>query len=286
MPATPSPMPVCFPPALDELLSSLIRRHAVFYNVPPLAVLHHAVPNLRSLKAADRDLTQDQAEALAIMFRTTATAVFGMTFAIAPGATRRLISSRVMQECQTCYTQHAQDGPVLRSQLQGWRITCPTCDGLLRDPDGLESQLSPNLLWRSASRGEQLLHREAHDGSRHWISPAVVARLLLVPRFVRWGPDKGDYRRARLLGLVIPEFDRIALEEPTNIANSGKPILPLHLRPFLLAGVAVVLESGPEMLDLLRRHAIGVRRELFDAFAAEAIAQWVSVRAHSQKQLI
>lgn len=141
MPATPSPMPVCFPPALDELLSSLIRRHAVFYNVPPLAVLHHAVPNLRSLKAADLDLTQDQAEALAIMFRTTATAVFGMTFAIAPGATRRLISSRVMQECQTCSTQHAQDGPVLRSQLQGWRITCPTCDGLLRDPDGLESQI-------------------------------------------------------------------------------------------------------------------------------------------------
>ena len=69
-------------------------------------------------------------------------------------------------------------------------------------------------------------------------------------------------------------------------ANSGKPILPLHLRPFLLASVAIVLESGPEMLDLLRRHAIGVRRELFDAFAAEAIAQWVSVRAHSQKQLI
>lgn len=191
-----------------------------------------------------------------------------------------------MQECQTCSTQHAQDGPVLRSQLQGWRITCPTCDGLLRDPDGLEPQLSPNLLWRSASRGEQLLHREAHDGSRHWISPAVVARLLLVARFVRWGPDKGDYRRVRLLGLVILEFDRIAMEEPTNIANSSKPILSLHLRPFLLAGVAVVLESGPEMLDLVRSHAIGVRRELFDAFAEEAIAQWVSVRAHSQKQLI
>ena len=286
MRATPSPMPVCFPPVRDELLSSWIGRHAIFYNVPPLAVLHHAVPNLRSLKAADLDLTQDQAEAFAIMFRTTATAVFGMTFATAPEATRRLISSRVMQACQTCSTQHTQDAPVLRSQLQGWRITCPTCDGLLHDPDGSESQLSPNLLWRAASRGEQLLHCEAHDGSRRWISPAVVARLLLVPRFVRWGPDKGDYRRARMLGLVIPEFDRIAMEEPSNIANSGKPILPLHLRPFLLAGVAVVLESGPEMLDLLRRHAIGVRRELFDAFAAEAIIQWVSVRAQSQKQLI
>lgn len=130
-----------------------------------------------------------------------------------------------------------------------------------------------SLHWRLNSGCEQLLHREAHDGSRHWISPAVVARLLLVPRFVRWGPDKGDYRRARLLGLVIPEFDRM-------------PILPLHLRPFLLAGVAVALESGPEMLDLLRRHAIGVRRELFDAFAAAAITQWVSVRAQSQKQLI
>lgn len=286
MPAAPFPMPVCFPPDPDELLSSWIGRHAIFYNVPPLTVLQHAVPNLRSLKAADLDLTQDQAEALAIIFRTTATAVFGMTFATAPNATRWLISSRVMQACQTCSTQPTQDAPVLRSQLQGWRITCPTCDGLLHDPDGFESQLAPNLLWRAASRGEQLLHCEAHDGSRHWISPAVVARLLLVPRFVRWGPDKGDYRRARMLGLVIPEFDRIAMAEPNNIANSGKPILPLHLRPFLLAGVAVVLESGPEMLDLLRRHAIGVRRELFDALSAEAIANWASVRAQSQKQLI
>jgi hypothetical protein len=36
----------------------------------------------------------------------------------------------------------------------------------------------------------------------------------------------------------------------------------------------------------LADHAIGVRRELFDAFAAEAITQWVSVRAQSQKQVI
>jgi hypothetical protein len=46
------------------------------------------------------------------------------------------------------------------------------------------------------------------------------------------------------------------------------------------------LESGPEMLGLLRKHAIGVRRELFDAFATEAITQLVSMRAQSQKQLI
>ncbi len=45
------------------------------------------------------------------------------------------------------------------------------------------------------------------------------------------------------------------------------------------------LESGPEILDLLRRHAIGVRRELFDAFAAEAIAQWVSVRVIHRSSL-
>ncbi len=85
-----------------------------------------------------------------------------------------------------------------------------------------------------------------------------------------------------MLGLVIPEFDRLAMAEPNTIANSGKPILPLRLHPFLLAGVAVVLESGPEMLDLLRRHVIGVRRELFDAFAAEAITQWVSGRVDTE----
>jgi len=168
-------------------------------------------------------ITQNQAEALANIFRTTAATVFGMTFATAPATTRWLISSRIMQACQTCSTQQAQDAPVLRSQLQGWRITCPTCGGLLHDPDGLQSQLSLSLLWHAASRGEQLLHREAFDRSRHWISPAVVARLPLVPRFVRWGPDKGDYRRACMLGLVTPEFDRLAMAEPNNIANSAVP---------------------------------------------------------------
>jgi hypothetical protein len=85
-------------------------------------------------------------------------------------------------------------------------------------------------------------------------------------------------------GLLVPRFCRIALAEPDNIANSGKPILLLHLRPLLLAGVAIILESGPKRPGLLRRPVIGVRRELFDAYAAEAIAQWVNVHAQSQKR--
>jgi hypothetical protein len=39
-----------------------------------------------------------------------------------------------------------------------------------------------------------------------------------------------------------------------------KPILPLHLRPTLLAGVAIVERAGPEMLRMLRGHMMGDNR--------------------------
>ena len=50
-------LPVVLPPVADELLSSWIARHGAFYNVSPRAMLRHAVPSARSLRAADDHLT-------------------------------------------------------------------------------------------------------------------------------------------------------------------------------------------------------------------------------------
>jgi hypothetical protein len=42
----------------QELLSSWIARHGAFHDVPPRTMLCHAVPNARSLRAADDHLTE------------------------------------------------------------------------------------------------------------------------------------------------------------------------------------------------------------------------------------
>jgi hypothetical protein len=53
-------LPVVLPAVPNELLSSWISRHAAFYGVSPRAMLRHADPDARSLRAADDNLTDEQ----------------------------------------------------------------------------------------------------------------------------------------------------------------------------------------------------------------------------------
>ena len=62
------PLPVTLPPATDELLSSWIGRHARFYDVAPLEMLRHCLPDSRSLRAADTNLTDNQIRRLTTVF--------------------------------------------------------------------------------------------------------------------------------------------------------------------------------------------------------------------------
>ena len=41
------------------------------------------------------------------------------------------------------------------------------------------------------------------------------------------------------------------------------PILPLHIRPALLAGVAIVDRAGPAMLKMLKGHMMGDNKNRF-----------------------
>ena len=265
-------LPVRLPPFTDELLSSWLCRHASFYAVPPLVMLQHCLPEVTSLRAADLDLSAAQASRLANMLSIEPSAVRAMTFATVNKTSRRLIGAKPLQSCLHCGPALSDRRPILRSQLLGWRVTCPLCGEPFSDPDGLEVA-SPFLKYRQAAlHGERLLDAEAERGKGTWASPADIARLLLMRRVPKPLPDEGEFWRFRVLGAIIPELDGLVAAKPASLPTSGTPILPLCLRPALLAGVAIVDRAGPGMLPMLQSHTMGENRARFSELAEKAIA--------------
>lgn len=250
----PRQLPVRLPPCPNELLSSWIGRHAAFYAVAPLVMLRHCLPEASSLRAADLHLSNNQEVRLAKMFATEPAVVRRMTFTNIARSSHRLIAAMPLQLCSLCHSGHGDPRPILRSQLLGWRITCPLCGNHLRDAGGREVP-SPFRQYRGAAlRGEKLLDDEAERGIGTWTSAADIARLLLMRRIPRPIPREHDLWRFRVLGAIIPDLDHVVAEQQENLPTPAKPILPLHLRPALLAGVAIVERTGPEMLRMLRAH--------------------------------
>ncbi|MCO5164085.1 MAG: TniQ family protein [Mesorhizobium sp.] len=282
----PRRLPVVLPPHSDELLSSWISRHAAFYAVPPLVMLRHCLPEISSLRAADLQLSNDQEIRLANIFATEPAAMRRMTFVNVAQSSRRLIAARPKQVCTSCSPGHADPAPSLRSQLLGWRITCPLCGSQLRDAGGRELP-SPFRQHRVAAvHGERLLDDEAERGIGTWTSPADIARLLLMRRIPTPVPREHDLWRFRVLGAIIPDLDHVIAERQENLPTPAKPILPLHLRPALLAGIAIVERAGPEMLRMLRGHMMGDNRVRFTDATENMIARARRSNASSQMQLI
>lgn len=282
----PRQLPVRLPPHSDELLSSWIGRHAAFYAVPPLVLLRHCIGEVSSLRAADLHLTNDQEIRLVDKFATEQAMVRRMTFANVAKSSHRLISSRPTQVCTTCSPGHSEPAPIRRSQLLGWRITCPFCKNLLREAGGHEL-LSPFRQYLGAAlRGEKLLDDEAERGIGTWTSPAGIAQLLLMRRIPRPIPHEHDLWLFRVLGAIIPDLDSVVAAEQENLPTPARPILPLHMRPALLAGIAIVERAGPEMLRTLRGHMMGGNRVRFTEAAESMIAQTRKWKSSSQMHLI
>jgi hypothetical protein len=99
-------------------------------------------------------------------------------------------------------------------------------------------------------------------------------------------PSEKELWRFRVLGAIIPELDDIVAARQKKLSTPASPILPLHLRPALLAGVAIVERAGPEMLRMLRSHTVGENRTRFSNLADRMIASTSRLRAPSQLQLI
>ncbi|CAH1662347.1 conserved hypothetical protein [Chelatococcus asaccharovorans] len=249
-------------------------------------MLRHCLPEVRSLRAADLHLSGDQEIRLARMFAIEPEVVRRMTFTNVAPSSRRLIAVRPLQSCPNCRARRAEPGPTLRSQLLGWRLTCPLCGKLFRAIDGRKLPC-PFRQYRNATlRGEKLLDDEAEHGTRTWTSPVEIARLLLMRRIPRPIPRESDLWRFRVLGAIIPDLDDIVAAEQENLPTPASPILRLHMRPALLAGIAIVERAGPEMLRMLPGHMMGDNRFRFNLTAERVIAQSRTPRSLSQMQLI
>lgn len=279
-------LPVTLPPAPDELLSSWISRHAAFYGVTSQTMLHHCLPEATSLRDVDMHLTIDQSRRIANMFSINAKTVRAMAFPKTTKPMHRFIAKGAIQSCACSTSSTPGPAPIRRSQLQGWRITCPICGDRFRGGAGpnFVSALAP---YRDAALdGENLLQHEAESGTSSWGSPLELARLLLIRR-ISWPlPREKDLWRYRVLGALIPEFDAI-LAQLTSFHHSPKhPILPLHIRPALLAGVAMVQRSGPEMLRMLQRHTFGPTRDKFIQATDHLVSTAIEWGPPQQMQLI
>ena len=256
-------LPVTLPPAPDELLSSWISRHAAFYGLAPQTMLKHCLPEANSLREVDMHMRKVQAHRIANTFRSDLRTVRGMTFQKATKPMHRFIAKGPIQSCAKCTPSTPEPVPIRRCQLQGWRITCPICGDRLQSESNTDQSEALAPYRDAALQGEKLLHDEAKGGTPSWGSPMELARLMLMRR-ISWPlPREKDLWRYRVLGVLVPEFDAI-LSTLTSFHHSPKhPILPLHVRPALLAGVAIVHRSGPEMLRMLQRHTFGPTRDKF-----------------------
>lgn len=282
----PRQLPVRLPPYTDELMSSWIGRHAAFYAVPQLAMLRHCLPQVASLRTSDLHLSGDQEIRLASMFAIEPAILRRMTFTNIAQSSRRLIAARPAQYCPNCSAVGVEPAPILRSQLLGWRITCSLCGSQLRDASGREFPSPFPQYHRAALRGEKLLDDGAERGIRTWTSPAEIARLLLMRRVIWPLPREHELWRYRVLGVIIPDLDAAVIAEREKLPTPAKPILPLHLRPALLAGVAKVDRVGPEMLQMLSSHMMGENRTRFNDAVETTITRTHKQRGSSQMHLI
>ena len=121
--------------------------------------------------------------------------------------------------------------------------------------------------WTEALKGQRLIDDETERSVRSWASPTELARLLLMRRDPRTGHSATN-NDLRLLGLVVPEIDALVADRQINLPSPARPVLPLWLRPPLLAAVSLVERQGPAMLAWLRGKTIGQNRTRFSELAA------------------
>jgi hypothetical protein len=257
----PRALPLIVPPRVDELLSSWLTRIAQDYYIPPRSLLTHMGLSSPSVERLDLTLTFAQAIAMSGFVRQPPGAIIGMTHTKLPADCQTLVRVKhPQQSCRSCALQLKRDGAagaVLKSWMQGWRVTCRACGGAMADVWSDVDRAGPTASRQfgdDARAGEEII--EAYAGRRQsfQVSPATMLRLLLLrrrptPQEIR---DQPELPR-RLIGTIIPEFDTIADDHGLNTAIGRSAVLPMIIRVRLLAGVAAVMTNPIEQLSRLRQ---------------------------------
>lgn len=127
---------------------------------------------------------------------------------------------------------------------------------------------------------------EAERGMQNWMPPSEIARLLLMRRVPRIFPDHCEQANYRVLGVIIADLDDVLRVQTSKLPSRASTLLPLHLRPALLAGVAIVQRSGPEILHILRSHMMGENKARFGSAIDEIMDCARRSRTSSQRHLM
>lgn len=276
-------LPIVLKPVEDELLSSWITRHAEFYCVSPLAMLRHCLSDAVSLRAADLRLNAEQATRIGHIFHSPPADIRRMTHADVPESAERLLAPKPIQICLACSQENARTGAAaarLKSSLEGWRITCPVCGSELvqldarGEPCPLEDPVPFANIWGKGLRGQSLFENAIVHNNWPWASPIHILRLLLVRRLCNRADRDEGIEHGRTANLIIPSFDetvrRLGLEARQG---GGRLIIPLSVRPALLAAVSIVINEGREAITTLSTATIGGYRLQFDKIVAQMQAE-------------
>ena len=222
----PRALPLIAPPRADELLSSWLTRIAQDYYIPPRGLLTHMGLSSPSVERLDLTLTLAQAIAMSGFVRQPADAIIGMTHTKLPADCQTLLRVKhPQQSCRSCASQLKRDdaaGAILKSWMQGWRVTCRACGGAIADVWSDVDRAGPTAFGRleeEARAGEEIIETYAGRRRSFQVSPATMLRLLLLrrrptPQEIR---DQPELPR-RLIGTIIPEFDAIADDHGLNTA--------------------------------------------------------------------
>jgi hypothetical protein len=98
-----------------------------------------------------------------------------------------------------------------------------------------------------------------------------LLRLLLIRRDPKLIDPEHWIETPKVLDPVVPGFDRLVSPNGATIPPANKPILPLSLRPTLLAGVAIVERSGPKIIAEVHGRTIGAYHAHFGAIATNIL---------------
>ena len=238
----PHALPLIAPPRADEFLFVMAHkdRAGLLYAASQLADPYGL--SSPSLERLDQTLTFAQAIAMSGFVRLPPDGIIRMTHTNLPADCQTLSGSDTSQQsrrlCGSELKRGGAAGAVLKSWMQGWRVTCRGCGAGLADiwsDAGRAGPTDPDRFGDEPRAVEELIETYAARRQTFQVSPATMLGLLLLcrrppPQEIR---DKPELPR-RLNGtiMIIPEFDAIAVDHELDTAigrstvSTASPLTP------------------------------------------------------------
>lgn len=268
----PRRLPVIPPAEPDELLSSWLKRIAKVYVVRPHDLLAHMGLSSPSIERLDHDLSLAQAIVISGFVNRAPDDITRMTHTRLTLDCRPFLQfQRLHQRCPRCTTRQADteaSGAILRSWMQGWRISGRACGSQLTDiaprAPGGDDAIPDNIL-TDAYEGQRLFENYATGTTAFDLSPVTMFTLLTrrrIPNGLEFHQDPG--RPYRVISLFVDKSEELAGGQSVNGILGKVGVHPMPVRSTLLAGLARAMRAPLETIERLHSFKIISLRDLLE----------------------